>query len=76
LLTKQEIAQRLGITPGTVEKWQHGGRLRAVPYNEKNECLYENPGPVAPRKYQKRRYWEPVPEEHTSDPTYEVQYEA
>ena len=76
LLTKQEIAQRLGITPGTVEKWQHGGRLRAVPYNEKNECLYENPGPVAPRKYQKRRYWQAVPEEHTSDTTYEVQYEA
>jgi DNA-binding transcriptional regulator YiaG len=76
LLTKQEIAQRLGITPGTVAKWQQGGRLRAVPYNEKNECLYENPGPVAPRKYQKRKRWEAGLEEHASDPTYEVQYEA
>jgi hypothetical protein len=27
--------------PGTVAKWQHSGRLRAVPYNEKNECLLE-----------------------------------
>jgi DNA invertase Pin-like site-specific DNA recombinase len=52
LLTLGEIATLLKVNPGTVKTWRDHGLLRAQPYNDKNECLYQRPGPNAPTKQQ------------------------
>jgi excisionase family DNA binding protein len=52
LLTKQELASRLGVGTKTVEAWTHHGILRAHRYDEKNGRLYEDPGPNPPVKSQ------------------------
>ncbi len=41
LLDLNEMAQRLGVSPGTVKKWRARGRLVAHVSNDKGECLYE-----------------------------------
>jgi len=51
LLTKQELASRLGVGIKTVEAWTHHGILRAHRYDEKGR-LYEDPGPHPPVKSQ------------------------
>jgi DNA invertase Pin-like site-specific DNA recombinase len=77
MLTVEEMAQALGISPGTVKVWHRAGLLRGHAYNDKNSCLYEPPGPDAPIKSQgrklatRRRFAEIVPESAK-----EVQYEA
>lgn len=43
LLTKEELADRLGISPFTVAKWHQRGRLQAYAYNNRGERLYELP---------------------------------
>lgn len=50
LLTVDEIAQVLGVNPHTVKIWNRHGLVRGHAYNAKNDCLYEQPGPNAPRK--------------------------
>lgn len=50
LLTLKEMAARLGIALQTVRIWRDAGLLKATPYNARNWCLYEPPGPDAPRK--------------------------
>ncbi|MDQ2694915.1 MAG: recombinase family protein [Pseudomonadota bacterium] len=55
LLTQQEIAERLGVHPVTVQHWRHQGRLVAYAYSDKPEYLYENPGECPPLKYQWQR---------------------
>jgi hypothetical protein len=52
LLTLHEMAQRLGISAPWVKIWRDHGLLKAQPYNDKNECLYEDPGNNRPRKMQ------------------------
>lgn len=52
LLRLEEVAKVLAISTATVKQWYHHGLLRGVQYNDKNECLYENPGPDAPGKAQ------------------------
>jgi DNA invertase Pin-like site-specific DNA recombinase len=52
MLTLQEMAQRLQVSPGTVKKWRRYGLLQAHLYNKKNEWLYEPPSENAPRKAQ------------------------
>jgi len=52
LLTKRELASRLGVATRTVEIWTHHGILRAHRYDEKNGRLYEDPGPNPPVKSQ------------------------
>lgn len=52
MLTLPEVASVLQITPNTVKIWLRHGLLRAHPYSDKNECLYEPPGEDAPRKAQ------------------------
>ena len=52
LLTKEEIATRLGVATKTVEIWTHHGILRAHRYDDKNGRLYEDPGPNPPVKSQ------------------------
>jgi len=41
LLSLDEIAKRLDVCKDTIRRWQHGGLLRAIPYNDSNQCLYE-----------------------------------
>jgi hypothetical protein len=51
-LTQEEIAERLGITPDTVRTWARHGLLRAHPYTDRGQCLYEPPGEHPPMKMQ------------------------
>jgi hypothetical protein len=52
-LTQEEMAERLGITPPTVRTWARHGLLRAHPYTDRHQCLYEPPpGAHSPRKMQ------------------------
>lgn len=43
-LTLQEVTNLLGVDKRTVWKLREKGILKAYPYNERNECLYEHPG--------------------------------
>jgi hypothetical protein len=77
LLTLREIARQLGLTTGTVKQWRDHGLLRAHPYNDKPECLYETPGKHPPkkllgRKLESRRRFDKLP----ANSPKEVQYEA
>ena len=77
MLTLTEIAAMLGTSTGTVKIWRDHGLLRAHPYNDKHECLYEYPGDDPPvksqgRKLSQRRRFPEV----ASNTTKEVQYEA
>jgi DNA invertase Pin-like site-specific DNA recombinase len=51
-LTQEEMAERLGITPGTVRTWARHGLLYAHLYTDRGQCLYEPPGEHPPRKMQ------------------------
>jgi len=51
-LTQDEMGERLGITPPTVRTWARHGLLRAHPYTDRQQCLYEPPGAHPPRKMQ------------------------
>ncbi|MEZ6104375.1 MAG: recombinase family protein [Pirellulaceae bacterium] len=51
-LTQNEIALQLGIHVSTVRQWRLHGLLRAEPYNDKNEFLYEPPQEQRPAKQQ------------------------
>jgi len=77
LLTLEEMADKLQVTPTTVKIWLRHGLLRGHAYSDKNECLYEEPGDDAPRKalgakLSLRRLAATV----LSDRTKGVQYEA
>jgi DNA invertase Pin-like site-specific DNA recombinase len=77
LLTKEEIADLLDITPATVHDWRRAGLLQGHAYNDKNEYLYEPVGTDGPRKAQGVKRTDPrrspkVP----PDETKEVQDEA
>jgi hypothetical protein len=41
LRTVSEIAAELRVTPQTVKIWRARGLLKAYPFSDKNECLYE-----------------------------------
>jgi hypothetical protein len=43
-LTIQEVTKLLGIDKKAVWKLRDTGLLKAYPYNDRNECLYEHPG--------------------------------
>src|SRR4030095_14156650 len=45
LLTLDEVADRLKVSTDTVKLWGRHGLLRRHPCNDKQECLYEPPGP-------------------------------
>jgi len=57
LLTTNEVAERLGLHPITIQAWQRAGLLAAHKANDKNMLLYEPPNPADPRlaKQQGRR---------------------
>ena len=49
-LTQGEMAERLDITPQTVRTWARHGLLRAHPYTDRKQCLYEPPDKNHPTK--------------------------
>jgi DNA invertase Pin-like site-specific DNA recombinase len=76
LLTRDEIADRLNVSPDTVKIWGRHGLLRRFVSNDKGECLYEPPGPDAPTKMQGRRLSDRRLHDVPADQPNEVQYEA
>jgi DNA invertase Pin-like site-specific DNA recombinase len=50
MLTLDEMRTRLDLCTDQVKAWRAAGLLRAHLYNDKNEYLYEAPGPHPPRK--------------------------
>ena len=52
MLTLDEIAAHLGVSTSTVKAWHHAGLLTGHPFNDKNVCLYQPPGPNPPRPKQ------------------------
>ncbi len=77
LLALSEVADALGISTATAEQWRLAGLLRAHAYNDKNQYLYERPGPDAPTRYT----WKGITQwkrqrGSASHPTHEVQCEA
>ena len=50
MLTMAELATTLGICPATVRAWRRAGLLRAHPYTDKHDYLFEPPGACPPRK--------------------------
>lgn len=77
LLTLAEVARALDISTATAKQWRLAGLLTAHAYNDKNQYLYERPGPGAPVRHKPKgiRRWKS--ERRTrSHPTHEVQYEA
>jgi len=49
MMTLDEMGKRLGICLDQVKAWRAAGLLRAHLCNDKNEYLYEDPGPNPPR---------------------------
>lgn len=77
LLTKEEMAKFLGVHRCTVRTWRDHGLLLAVPYNDKNECLYPHPGTNPPCKRQGTKLSERcVHTKNTTNRNNEVQYET
>ena len=52
MLTADEMAVMLRITPQWVKIWNRHGLLRGHAYNDKNDCLFEHPGDNPPQKAQ------------------------
>jgi hypothetical protein len=50
MLTVEEMAALLQITPQRVRIWHRHGLLRGHPYSDKNDCLFEHPGDSPPYK--------------------------
>ena len=50
LLTLEEISARLDIGPKCVITWRNHGLLLGYPVNDRDDWLYEDPGPNPPRK--------------------------
>jgi DNA invertase Pin-like site-specific DNA recombinase len=63
LLTRTELAQRLGVHPVTIRNWERAGLLTHHKINDRDHRLYEPPTPGDPRlvKQQGRRRREPQP---------------
>jgi hypothetical protein len=47
-LTRNEVANLLGVTVATVRRWGRKGIIKTYPYNDRNGCLYEHPGVNSP----------------------------
>lgn len=76
MLTREEMAQRLGINPKQVAAWRAVGLLRGHLCTEKDEYLYEDPGPDPPRKAKGVRLSKRLRCENLSQRPSEVQCEA
>jgi DNA invertase Pin-like site-specific DNA recombinase len=76
LLTIDEMADRLQLSPPWVRTWREHGLLKAYPVNDKNIYLYEDPGPDPPRKAQGVKLAERRFPANMVRGSQEVQYEA
>ena len=77
MLTLNEIATKLHVSPGTIKIWRRAALLRGHVYNDKHQYLYEPPGPEAPvpNKPKGIARWRRF-RKATPNPAQEVQYEA
>ena len=50
MLTTLEIARRCGVSTNTIADWRRKGRIRALAINDRNQFLFEDPGPSRPNK--------------------------
>ena len=55
LLTRNELAERIGVCPATINCWRRQNLLAGTPCNDRNECLYEMPGDPPVKHVQKLR---------------------
>jgi DNA invertase Pin-like site-specific DNA recombinase len=77
MLTVQEMAVLLRVTPDCVKIWNRHGLLHSHAYNDRNECLYEASADNLPQKAQGYKLSErSVAKEVTSASAKEVQCEA
>lgn len=77
MVTVQEMATVLGVTPDCVKIWNRHGLLHSYPYNDRNECLYQASTDNLPNKAQGHKLSERgVAKEVTSASAKEVQCEA
>jgi DNA invertase Pin-like site-specific DNA recombinase len=77
LQTVEEMADILKVSAGTVRTWQRQGLLKGYVHNDKQQCLFELPGPDRPVKYQHRKQSKINGHvKFVSDHTKEMQYEA
>jgi DNA invertase Pin-like site-specific DNA recombinase len=77
MLTVEEMAVVLGISPQSVKIWNRHGLLRSHACNDKNDCLFEHPGKNPPLKAQGRKLSERrLVNEIVAQGAQEVQYEA
>jgi DNA invertase Pin-like site-specific DNA recombinase len=56
MLTQDQIAARLNVSPKTIHAWRRAGLLNAHRANDRNDWLYQPPTPNDPRLV-KRRGW-------------------
>ena len=56
LIPLSQMAELLGVSPGTVKIWYHAGIVSGQRYNDKGEVLYHPPGPNPPARHQGRRH--------------------
>lgn len=50
MLTLDEMAEKLGVSRSTVKNWTQAGLLHGHDYSDRDDRLYEPPGPDAPVK--------------------------
>lgn len=72
MLTVDEMAARLGVSPTTVKVWRRAGLLRSHAYTDKGQRLFEPPGTDAPVKH-KHKVRRASSAEVTTDRQHEVQ---
>ena len=56
LIPLHQMAERLGVSTGTVKIWYHAGIVSGQRYNDKDQVLYDPPGPNPPALHQGRRH--------------------
>jgi predicted site-specific integrase-resolvase len=64
MLTIAEMAQMCGVATKTISQWQRKGLIHAHRFNDRNQFLYEDPGPNPPMNGTRRasRQGRPGPE--------------
>ena len=76
MLTRDEMAQRLGINTKQVPAWRAAGLVHGHLCNDKDQYLYEDPGPEPPKKAKGVRLSKRAGLENVSPRPSEVQCEA
>jgi DNA invertase Pin-like site-specific DNA recombinase len=56
LIPLAEMAALLHVSTSTIKAWHHAGLVSGHRYNDKNEVLYDPPGPNPPTPHQGLRY--------------------